>query len=207
VAKTRYQAALSWGLLAITLAVISGAYLKQAVSTWRGTALPVLGHVEDFRLTDQANRPFSRENLLGKTWVVDFIYTSCPGQCPIMSQRMVQVQSLLPKESDVHLLSISVDPTRDTPPALERYARRFHAEPARWYFLTGPGKTIQAVEKNFKITAPPKDAGGREIPHSNRLIIVDNKARIRGYYDGTDNEDSNRLVKDLSGMSRLPSGD
>ena len=189
------------GLLVVTLAGMSGAFIWKAVTrNDPGAAnLPVLGQVPDFSLMDQANRRWARQDLLGRTWVADFIYTRCPNLCPMMSRKMEVIQGLLPKESDIQLVSISVDPQHDKPPVLARYSRRFHAG-SRWHFLTGAPEAVHRLSDGFKLTTPGEPPARRVTNHSNRLILVDAKARIRGYYDGTNDKEIQRLVKDLSAL-------
>ena len=138
----------------------------------RPKPLPIYGQVPDFELTTQDNTPLKRQDLLGKVWVADFIYTTCNGPCPMMTQKMRQVQSTFP---DVLLLSFSVDPEHDTPSKLAAYAAAARATP-RWRFLTGDRKTLQMLSREaFKLS----DLG---LTHSTRLVLVDDKSRIRGYY-------------------------
>jgi protein SCO1/2 len=188
-----------WGILGITVIGISGAYIHQSLTRRTSESeLAVLGDVQPFHLQDQANQPFSLANLKGKTWVADFIYTSCPDQCPMMSRHMQVIQGLLPSDAAVELVSITIDPHKDSPAVLARYAQKYHADGKRWHFLTGPMTAVKSVVDNFKLLAPPDKPGRPSINHSNRLVLVDAKAQIRGYYDGTDQQEVQKLVKDLS---------
>ena len=166
--------------------------------TRRLTASPVvLGVLPSFTLTDQRGQPFGSRELAGKIWVADFIFTSCQGVCPLLSERMAEVgkraRHLGP---DFHLVSISVDPERDTPARLAEYAARYGANPIAWSFLTGPEQAIQAtVVDGFKVGAGKErapgaaaDGGGPgfwEIFHGEKLVLVDRQMRIRGYFDAT----------------------
>ena len=151
-------------------------YLLAAVLFLAGCArpkpLPVLGQVPDFELTAQDGSTFHSQDLGGKIWVADFIYTTCPGPCPLITRKMREIQSVRP---EVRLLSFTVDPEHDTPPALAAYAASVHARP-NWYFLTGKRDTLQMLSREaFKLA----DLG---LIHSTRLVLVDGKAQIRGYY-------------------------
>ena len=152
--------------------------------------LPILGRIPDFRLTDQAGQPFDSAALNGKIWVADFIFTTCTGPCPRMSSLMRQVQSLSP---DARLVSFTVDPDRDTPPVLATYAKRFHAESGRWFFLTGDRPALDTLARNaFKLG----NVDGT-LNHSTRLILVDRQGRIRGYYGTSDESPVTAVARDI----------
>src|SRR5438046_7966403 len=116
------------------------------------------GILASFRLTNHNGHPFGSVQLAGKIWIADFVYTTCPGPCPMISSRMSELQRPLQK-TDVHLVSFSVDPAKDTPQVLRTYAERLQAEPGRWDFLTGPQSTIYHLSRNgFKLAV----ADGRD---------------------------------------------
>src|SRR6187397_2946501 len=102
-----------------------------------GRSLASLGTVPPFQLANQNGQPFGSAELSGKIWIADFIFTTCRGPCPLISSRMSELQRPL-EESDVHLVSFTVDPQMDTPEVLRDYSERLHARPGRWEFLTGP---------------------------------------------------------------------
>jgi cytochrome oxidase Cu insertion factor (SCO1/SenC/PrrC family) len=104
--------------------------------------LPVYGSIPNFALIDQSGHPVRRGDLEGKVWIADFIFTNCPDECPLMTVEMAQMQSELAHMADFRLVSISVDPDRDTPAVLSEYAERFNADPGRWLFLTGDKRAI-----------------------------------------------------------------
>ena len=153
------------------------------------SALPTLGTAPDFALLDQQGRTFSSAELRGKTVLVSFIYTSCIDECPLLSSAMHTAQERLRQDgllgSKVALLSITVDPRRDTVAALAAYARQFQADPDAWRFLTGPPEQVlQVVTGGFKMAAEPGDASrpGRDILHSSRVALVDPAGKIRAYF-------------------------
>src|SRR5689334_16521384 len=111
---------------------------------------PEYGQVPAFNLTESSGRTVGQQELSGKVWVADFIFTSCAGSCPVMTAQMRKLQDLLPH--DIGLVSFSVDPKRDTPEVLARYAQQFHADPQRWLFLTGDRQTLYNITVNgFKL--------------------------------------------------------
>ncbi len=161
--------------------------------------LPVLGELTDFELMDQDGEQFSRDDLLGKVWVADFIFTTCAGPCPVMSGQFTELQSRFASASDFRLLSISVNPDYDTPTILKEYGDRYGADHDRWRFLTGERESIHelAVE-GFKV-------GSVEDPifHSTRFILLDSKARIRGYYISSELNEMQQLWRDVELLAEV----
>ena len=160
------------------------------------------GTVPSFQLTNQKGQPFGSPQLAGKIWIADFVYTTCPGPCPMISSRMSELQKPLEK-TDVHLVSFSVDPEKDTPEVLSRYAERLQAEPGRWDFLTGPKSVIYKLSHDgFKLAiSDGGDAQGIPV-HSTRVVLVDRNGQIRGYYDATDAEAITKLLADTNHLLR-----
>jgi cytochrome oxidase Cu insertion factor (SCO1/SenC/PrrC family) len=122
--------------------------------------LQVFGVVPDFSLIERHRRPVTRSDLLGKVWVANFIYTQCTDTCPLQSARMAALQRDFPGEHSLRFLSITVDPKRDTPAVLEKYASRYEADRERWWFLTGDKQAIYAlVQEGFRLNvADPTDS-------------------------------------------------
>jgi cytochrome oxidase Cu insertion factor (SCO1/SenC/PrrC family) len=148
---------LLWSLLSVVLIAVLGLGVRSLV--WQepvqqlfpgvsSAHLPIYGAVPDFALTDQAGRAVRRADLEGNVWVASLIFTSCPDECPLMTAEMAQLQSDLAHVPDLRLVSISVDPERDTPAVLSQYADRFNADPARWRFLTGDKHAIYRLVKD-----------------------------------------------------------
>lgn len=176
-----------------------------------GEPLPVLGTLPEFELTDSSGRAVSRADLAGRIWVADFIFTSCAGVCPVLSARMAEIQRELGERGiDARLVSFSVDPARDTPAILSEYAARYGADPSVWWFLTGERDTLyDLIGKGFLLSVAERepDEAGRDdghelITHSDRLVLVDGKGRIRGYYHGTDRAAAEALLGDLQRLAR-----
>jgi len=169
-----------------TLLIFAGCVQREA-------PLPVYGQVPGFELTAQSGAPFSRQSLDGKVWVADFIFTSCSGPCPRMSSLMRQVQQATTGMPEVRLVSFTVDPERDTPETLTAYAARYHAQPERWSFLTGPRDRLDRITRDdFKLS----NVDG-SLVHSTRFVLLDRQSRIRGYY-GTDQDNPvTQLVRDI----------
>ncbi|MEO7723999.1 MAG: SCO family protein, partial [Chthoniobacterales bacterium] len=155
-------------------------------------------------LTDQNSESYGSQQLLGKIWIADFIYSTCPGPCPMISSRMGELQKPL-RDTDVKLVSFSVDPQRDTPAVLREYAAKLNAQPGRWHFLTGDKDAIYRLSREgFKLAS---GSGGAAGPiHSTRLVLVDRSGMIRGYYDATDADAVTRLLADVAHLRREEAG-
>lgn len=161
------------------------------------------GRAPDFSLTERAGKPIKSADLAGKVWVANFIYTHCPDSCPIQSAEIKKLQDEFGGEGDLRLVSITVDPKRDTPAALAEYADRFGADRGRWLFLTGEeGAIDHLAQAGFHLAAAEipsakRDSTGATHLHSPRLVLVDRRGEIRGYYPATEPEALARLRRDL----------
>jgi len=154
-----------------------------------------------FELTNQRGEAFSMEkNLRGKIWVADFVFLSCPTVCPKLTKRMFEIQHRTRNLGDAfHLVTFTVDPENDTPERLAAYAFANKASPGRWSFLTGPLDAIEStVVKGFKMAMGKEETspGLFSIFHGERLVLVDQNGRIRGYYEATD-EGIAHLMRDI----------
>ncbi len=163
-----------------------------------GKPLPVLGQIPPFRLIAQDGQPFDSRILSGKVWVADFIYTSCPGPCPMMSSRMRQIQQATADLPDVRFVSFTVDPEHDTPPVLAEYSKHFLAQAGRWYFLTGE----QARLNELGLNAFHLNAVDGKFDHSTRFALIDQHGRIRGYYGFSDDDFPKHLIADVRALAR-----
>jgi protein SCO1/2 len=171
------------------------------------TALPVLGTVPAFELTERNGRTVTLADLSGRVWVVTFFFSRCPDSCALQNARLARLQTELADASDVRLVSITVDPGHDTPPVLQEYAARFGADARRWLFLTGEMATIvKLAQESFRVSVIPAPAGRPTsapvvASHSPGLILVDQQAQIRGYYHSEDPADAARLRVDVGRIS------
>ncbi len=162
--------------------------------------LPSYGVVPDFTLTDQTGQSFvSADHLRGKVWIADFIFTNCAGPCPRMSAQMRQVDNVLRNDiKDVQLVSFTVDPARDTPAVLAKYAERYQAEPGVWFFLTGAPADLQKLARNVFMLG---DVNG-DLEHSTRFVLIDRKARVRGYYLTSEDDAITRVIADAKRVAK-----
>jgi protein SCO1/2 len=174
-------------LLAIPAILLAGCAREQT--------LPVYGQVPRFTLTSQTGRQFDSSALAGKVWVADFIFTTCPGPCPRMSSQMQSIANEVKQLPNVRFVSFTVDPQHDTPEVLAAYAKNFRADD-RWYFLTGAQPVLQRLDRNvFKLG----DVDG-SLAHSTRFVLVDQRGRIRGYYETSE---ADALQPVLAGIRAL----
>ena len=178
-------------------------WLRQAqVQQLKNRPLPAYDTVPIFELVNQDAQPFGSAQLAGKIWIADFIFTSCPGPCPIISSRMSELQKPLEK-TDVHLVSFSVDPDKDTPEVLRAYAEKLHAQPKRWDFLTGSRDGIHALTRDGFKLAVSDGAEETGMPvHSTRVVLVDRHGTIRGYYDALAPDAVTKLLADANHLFR-----
>src|SRR4051812_17715145 len=183
----------SWFSIAIasSLALLAGCSAR--------AGLPLYNTVPHFALTDQSGAAFDSSKLDGKVWIADFIYTSCPGPCPRMSSQMHQVATALSKIENIRLVSFTVDPATDTPQVLAEYATHFEADPARWFFLTGPAATLQKLSRDVFMLG---DIAGN-FEHSTRFMLIDQQSRVRGYYLTEESDAIPRLIEDARKLARL----
>ncbi len=166
--------------------------------------LPTYYNVGAFSLVDENGKPFTEQDLRGRPYVADIIFTTCAGTCPIMSSKLAEVQKLTP--AGVQLVSFTVNPEFDTPAVLKEYAHRYHADESRWHFLTGSPQQMQdAAKKTLKLPASPPEAQN-PIGHSDRLLLIDGAGNVRGIYDGRDDETVKRLAADASSLARRGNG-
>lgn len=159
------------------------------------------GSVPDFSLTERSGAKVNLADLRGKIWIADFIYTSCTDTCPLQTAMMAKLQEEYAGNPNIQLVSFTVDPERDTPQALTRYAARYRADDKRWYFLTGQRDRIMKLIRDgfhLSVTTLPNDIEpGSVIPHSPRFVLIDGESRIRGYYDSREAESFGRLKNNI----------
>lgn len=204
--RPRSAKSIAWYATLILIPVLTAAFLfwvRQAqVQQMARRTIANYGTVPQFQLTNQDGQAFGSAQLQGKIWIADFIFTSCAGPCPMISSRMSELQRPL-ENSDVHLVSFTVDPATDKPEILRAYGERLHARPGRWDFLTGSETALYSLIKNgFKLGVSD---GAEELGvpvHSTRAALVDRKGVIRGYYDLTAPDTVTKLLADTSHLLR-----
>lgn len=155
--------------------------------------------IPDFQFLRQDSLLFGNKELAGKPYVAYFFFTSCPSVCPRMTQGALRVQRSLNKyQNDFNILGFSIDPRRDTLSKLRAYAQEYTVDLNNWHFLRGEESEISAIGKNafyIGISKDNNEPGG--YLHSEKMILIDAKGHIRGYYSGTDADDVKKLIADL----------
>jgi protein SCO1/2 len=155
--------------------------------------------IAPFSFINQDGDSITNEDVAGKVYVADFFFTSCPTICPIMKKEMFRVYEKFQHEKDFQILSHSIDPTYDTVPLLKDYSQRLGVEDAStWHFLTGDKEKIFEIGQTSYLTTAMEDnnePGG--LLHSGAFVLVDQKGHIRGVYDGTKEDQVNRLMADI----------
>lgn len=143
----------------------------------------------DFRMTASDGREVGLATLAGAPFVLDFVFTTCSGPCPRMSESMAVLQREL-ADTPVRLVSVSVDPQTDTLEVLAAYGKAHGADPERWHLLRGDEEQVHALASSVLLTPKrnPEADPGMRVAHSTRFVVVDGEGRVRGYYEGTSDE-------------------
>lgn len=174
-------------------------------------SLPVLGefHINDdgtkthykapdFEFKNQLNYSINQDIVEGKIHIVDFFFTSCPSICPIMTSHLVDVQEHFKEEDKLAILSYSIDSSNDTPERLLSYAKNYGVNPQKWQLLTGNSDDIFKTAKGYKVMAFDDSLGEeKNLIHDGTFVLLDEKRRVRGYYNGLEKNDVNRLIVDI----------
>jgi protein SCO1/2 len=181
--------------------------------TSRAIALPEYGELPQLQLSDERGATVTRESFTGKVHVVDFIFTSCPTACPLLTAEMARLQHDLGErglDDEVELFSISVDPERDTPERLRAYGAAHGADPRTWRFLRGDEQQLkhvvvdgmkQAIEREPGPRAPKGEVDDFGFVHGTKLVLLDDHARIRGFYDANDAASMKTLRDDIAALA------
>tara|TARA_B110000046_G_scaffold59212_1_gene66455 strand:- start:1348 stop:1983 length:636 start_codon:yes stop_codon:yes gene_type:complete len=154
--------------------------------------------VADFKLQNQNGKTVTQKDYKDKVYVVDFFFTSCTSICPIMTNNMAKIQEEFIDNKDIMLLSMSVTPEIDSIELLKDYAKQKGVKDSKWNITTGPKKHIyELARKSYFAVVEQGDGGLQDFIHTPNFILVDPEKRIRGIYDGTDDNEISRLIKDI----------
>ena len=165
-------------------------------------ALPVLGgsehRIADFRMMNATGEEISLSDWNNKVVVAHFFFTHCPVVCPKMISNVKKVQNAFRNNTGILINSFTVDPQRDTGKTLTTYAQKFHIDQSNWNLLTGDKKEIyRLARKSFLVTATDGDGGDDDFIHSDQLVLIDGKQRIRGFYSGVRDSEVQQLINDI----------
>jgi protein SCO1/2 len=161
------------------------------------------GHkIGDFSFLDQNGNTVTQNDVKGKVFVAEYFFTTCQTICPVMNKQMQRVHEAYRKNDEVNILSFTVNPEIDTVEQMKRYADEHKADGKKWHFLTGEkDKLYELARKSFFVLKPAESQNlgdvGSDFIHTNNFVLVDQKMRIRGYYDGTNKKEVDRLIKDI----------
>lgn len=158
--------------------------------------------IADFSFTNQNNQIVTQKDYEGKIYIADFFFTTCPTICPIMQDNMVLVQNRFKNDPNVKLLSHTVMPHIDSVPVLKAYSIEKGVIDSKWNLVTGDKKDIFYIaRKSYLAVKTESEAEMYDMVHTENFILVDEKRRIRGFYDGTKTEDIERLMEDVQFLS------
>jgi protein SCO1/2 len=155
--------------------------------------------IPDFKFLNQDSLWISEKNMAGKIYVADFFFTTCPTICPKMKTQLLRIYDKFAEDDRVRILSHTIDPEYDGVRVLKEYAKKLNITSPRWNLLTGKKTDIYRLgEKSYMVTAQEdaNEVGG--FVHSGAFILVDQNRHVRGIYDGTNEEDVNHLIEDMT---------
>ena len=154
--------------------------------------------VADFKLINQNGDTITQDNYADKIYVTDFFFTRCMTICPIMTNNIGKLQEVFKNDDDIRFLSLSVTPVIDSVSVLKEYAISKGVIDSKWNITTGDKKHIyELARKSYFAVLEEGDGGLQDFIHTENFILVDKKKQIRGFYDGTNNEDIERLILDI----------
>jgi protein SCO1/2 len=159
--------------------------------------------IADFALLNQNGDTITQKEYENKIYIADFFFTTCPTICPIMTDNMIKLQEILKDQDDVLLLSHTVTPEIDSVPVLKAYAKKKGVNDAKWNMVTGDKQQIYDLARKSYLVAKYEPFDGEyDMIHTENFVLVDTKRRIRGFYDGTNWEEMEELLRDLEILKR-----
>ena len=178
----------------VILCVLVGILIWNKVKN-RETGPDEFGKLQQFKLIDHNEEVYDSAEIKAKARVVNFMFTQCQGICPVLSSEMLKIQKLFTKKDALELVSISIDPTNDTPENLRKYIKERKIDTSNWSYLTGEKPKIAHIMSEYFKIGFHDDIRS----HTERFVLIDRDNQIRGYYMmATDNEAFGRLKKDIA---------
>ncbi len=182
----------SYALATILLMGIGASWIIEKAQSSHD--IPYLKPVPDFSMINQEGESFSQDNLQGKITILDFMFTSCMGPCPLMTTNMSKLHKVFSNEPEIQFVSITVDPEVDNQQKLNEYSSLVGGDDGRWHFLWSDIDSIKNLKKNgFMLFADNLPEG-----HAIKFVLIDHKGGIRKYYDGTDDSSQEILKRDVA---------
>ncbi len=159
--------------------------------------------IKDFSLVNQNGEKVTNENYRDKIYIADFFFTTCQGICPIMKENMIILQDEYKDDDQVYLLSHTVTPEIDTKEVLKKYSLEKGVIDSKWNLVTGDKKQIyNLARKSYLVAEDIEESELFEMIHTENFVLVDPERRIRGFYDGTDQESMNALIYDIKVLKK-----
>lgn len=159
--------------------------------------------IADFALLNQNGDTITQKDYENKIYIADFFFTTCPTICPIMTDNMLKLQEILKTQDNVLLLSHTVTPEIDSVPVLKAYAEKKGVNDAKWNMVTGDKQQIyDLARKSYLVAKYEPFDGDYDMIHTENFVLVDTRRRIRGFYDGTNWDEMEDLLKDLEMLQR-----
>lgn len=166
------------------------------------------GHrIGDFTFLNQDSLEVSSKDFEGKIWVAEYFFTTCGSICPIMNEQMKRVQTAFKNDPSLVILSFTVTPEIDTVAQMKKHADYLGAELPQWQLLTGKKSELYRLARRSFFLLKPAEAqnlgdAGNDFIHTNNFVLVDQKRRIRGYYDGTSKKEVNQMMNDIERLKK-----
>lgn len=203
---TKYRLMLFGSLLAIVIVFIIAANMARKNNT--SDLLPIFGMddstlkppvVHDFNLVNQLGVNITQNDVKDHIYVTNFFFVKCVGICPTMNNQMARVYEKYKGNKEILFLSHSVKPSEDSVSVLNEYSKLYQADPKQWWFLTGEKKQIYNLARNSYMASLSEGNGGPDdFVHTQMLTLVDKDKHLRGFYDGLDSAEVNRLISDIT---------
>jgi protein SCO1/2 len=198
--------------LPLALYVTTGGALVAWQSSHRGPRVEIgnpesFGAIGPFAFTDKDGAAVTNKSLEGKVWIAACFFTCCTESCPQLAGALARLQSELADEPDIRLVSVTVDPTTDTPQKLNQYAETYQAAKDRWIFLRGDEDSVhrfveQQLHLGVQRNTGAEATAGSKMLHSNKLTLIDRQGVIRGYFDGLDPAEVAKLKQAAENLAR-----
>jgi protein SCO1/2 len=195
-------------LVILAAAVVPAILMPALMCRPADPELDDLGAVGSFSLTDERGQPFTDAALRGHVTIVSFLFTRCDTICPVTTMKMARLQDkTFDARATIKLASFSVDPAYDTPARLAEYAQRYHADPARWRFVTGPPDEIRVLVEGAFMNSMTNEgvtrSGAPSIAHSGHFLLLDGHGHIRGAYDSSEIQRLDEMIRDARYLARV----
>ena len=159
--------------------------------------------ISDFELTNQNGKKITQEFYSNKIYVADFFFTTCQDICPIMTKNMYKLQEELKNDNDILFLSHTVIPEVDTVQQLKKYSIENKVNDSKWNLVTGDKKQIYDLARKSYLAVEDTEYGEFDMIHTENFMLIDKKRQIRGFYDGTDDLEIDRLLSDIEILKKI----